>query len=134
MGDEIGTAEWQLKCHLSSDEIQEREGRLVVQTQERGEREEALDHWKTKKRDEQKLYEGEIMSLAAKLTRLAKAISEKEEARPVGVRHFLKDANVTTVRMDTGEVVTERPATPEELQRPLPTEEPAPEREPGEEG
>jgi aconitase A len=131
LGDEIGKSEWQLKCHLSTDEIHERESRLVEQTRERGEREEALEHWKGKKRDEQKLYEGEIMSLAAKLTRLAKVIQEKEEARPVEVRHFLKDANVTTVRMDTGEIVTSRPATPEELQMPLPTDPP---REPGQEG
>lgn len=119
MGEEIGKSEFQLKCHLSFDEVQEREERLVNQTQERGEREEALEHWKGKKRDEQKLYEGEIMSLAAKLTRLAKAIQTKEEQRPVEVRHFLKDATVTTVRMDTGEVVTTRPASQSELQRTL---------------
>lgn len=123
LGDEIGKGEWNLKCHLSSDEIQDREERLVKQTQERGAREEALDIWKAKKKDEQKLYEGEVMSLAAKLIRLAKTIATKEEERPVNVRHFMKAGTVTTVRMDSGEIVTSRPATPAEMQQTLPIDE-----------
>jgi hypothetical protein len=120
LGDEIGKSEFQLICKLSFDELQDREEALVKYTQERGEREKALDTWKAEKREEQKLYEGEIASLAAKLIRLARVIQAKEEERPVEVRHYLKDSTVTTVRMDTMATVTSRPASQAELQQALP--------------
>lgn len=108
-----------LACKLTQDELTDRRETLVKVTQRRGEQEHALEAWKVEKREEQKLYEGEIMSSSATLLRVAKVIEEKEEYRDVEVEDTILGSTVTTIRLDTGEVVGERAATDNELQMKL---------------
>lgn len=120
LGDELRRGEMHLLCRLSTVEIQERSEDLVKFTQDRVDREIGLDHWKADKKEEQKALEGEVSSIAGKLARLAKVIRDKEEERPVEVVFYIKAGEVAMVRTDTGEIVTQRPATPGELQMALP--------------
>lgn len=128
-GEEISRSERSLKCELLPEERHEYQDDLVEWTQKRAERETALEAWKAKKKDEQKLYEAEIMSAAANLLRLAETLDRDWEIRDVECADYIKGSTVTTVRLDTFEVVAERPAREDELQRSLLTGEILPEIE-----
>jgi hypothetical protein len=109
-----------LMCRLSEQDLQDRQETLVKLTTDRAEAEAALEHWKSDMKEEQKAKQGEISSFAAKCSRLATVIRDKEEPRQVDVTYYIKDQEVTCVRMDTGEVVSTRAATQTELQMVLP--------------
>ena len=119
MSEELRRRKLDLPCKLTFDEVEEKQGELVEWTKIRGEREVGLERWKADKRDEQKLYEGEIMSAAARLVRTAKIIEEEKEYRLIEVVDTIHGSTVTTFRDDTGEIVGERPATDSELQTKL---------------
>lgn len=120
IGDELRRGTQFLPCRLSNLEIQEKHEELVKLTQERVDREINLDHWKADKKEEQKALEGEVSAIAGKIARLAKVIRDKEEDREVEVVFYIKDATVRAIRQDNFETISERPATPGELQMTLP--------------
>jgi len=113
---ELRKRKMDLKCVLTHEELVDKRAELVDWTQVRARQEHDLESWKTEKREEQKLYEGEIMSSAARLLKTAKIIEEEKEYREVEVADMIDGTTVTTVRLDTGEVVGERAATDSELQ------------------
>ena len=119
MKEQLRKRKMDLKCVLTREELHEKRRELVDWTQVRSRQEHDLESWKTEKREEQKLYEGEIMSSAAKLVRTAKIIEEEKEYREVEVADMIDGTTVTTLRLDTGEVVGERAATDSELQMKL---------------
>lgn len=119
MAEELRRRELQLKCRLTDAELEAKKGELLEWTKIRGDREHDLEGWKTDKREEQKLFEGEIMSAAATLLRTAKIIEDVAEFRMVEVVDSITGSTVTTIRTDTGETVAERAAEDHELQRRL---------------
>ena len=119
-GEELRRRNVSLACLLTEEEIEEFKGELVEWTTIRGERESELDSWKADKREEQKLYEAEIMSASARLVRTAKLIESGKEYRNVEVIDLIEGSTVTSIRTDTGEVIAQRSADPAELQRPIP--------------
>lgn len=122
--DVIGTRVLPLKCKLNVHELAERQAILVEWTQKRDELERALLAWKSAKKEEEKLYEAEIKAAASTTLRTAIIVENGSEFRDVEVQDLLADSTVTVVRTDTGEVVSQRPATPEEMQMPLPIDRP----------
>lgn len=112
-----------LPCILTEDEMVERQETLVTKTKERELRENSLKTWKATKADEQKSYEADISHVARECFRLAGIIESGNEPRDVEVEEVLGDAGsdvtVTTYRTDTGEVVSQRVASSDELQRRL---------------
>ncbi len=120
LGDELRRGEMHLPCRLTAKEIQERQDDLVKLTQDRVDLEIGLDHWKADKKEEQKAKDGEIRAIASRLGGLAKVLKERKENRPVEVIFYIKDGNVTSLRADSGEKITTRPASPGELQMMLP--------------
>ncbi len=127
--DVIETRTLLLYCTLTMGEIAERQVLLVDATQKRDELERALIAWKGAKKEEEKEYEAEIKTAASTALRMANIVESGRELRDVEVNDLLADSSVTVVRTDTGEILSQRPATPEEMQRPLPME-PPPEEEP----
>lgn len=129
LGEELRRGEMHLPCKLTEKEVLERYEELTKVTQKKGDLEVGLDHWKADKKEEQKELEGEIRSLKGRQSYLARTITEGEEDRKVEVAFYIKDSTVRAVRTDIYEIVSERPATPEELQRPLPDDHPDPDSE-----
>jgi hypothetical protein len=124
LGDELRKGEMHLPCVLTAEELLDRTDRLVKLTQDRTELEISLDHWKADKKEEQKAKDGEIRSIASRLSGLAKVIKDKKENRGVKVTFYIKDSQVTAIRDDTGEKVGEpRAASQAELQMALPGQE-----------
>lgn len=109
-----------LSCKLTRPELVEKRELLVEWTKIRAEREDALEVWKGQKREEQKLYEAEILAAGATLLRTAKCIEDEREMRDVKVTEYIQGSTVSIVREDTGELISERPATDGEQQRTLP--------------
>lgn len=66
---------------------------------------------------------GEITPIADRMKHLARCIRDGEEHRPVDVQwtHDFKSNTATLTRLDTGEIVRERPLRASELQASLPT-------------
>ncbi len=115
----IGNRTMRAMCKLSMDELIERERALVDQTQARELREVALQTFLDAKKAEQKVYEADILHTANECFRLARIIRSGEEARDVKVTDYIDGPGVVSVREDTGEQIGFRPATPDELQKPL---------------
>ncbi len=111
-----------LSCALTVKELVAKRELLVEWTKLRAEREDALEVWKGQKREEQKLYEAEILAAGATLVRTARCIEEEKEMRDVKVTEYIQGSTVSIVREDTGELISERPATDGEQQRTLPSE------------
>lgn len=110
-----------LPCTLTADELVDRNAELVSKTKERELRDEGLRQWKAAKSEDQKVYEAEILHLATDCYRLARVIQSGQEDRQVEVVDvLLGGANVVTLRLDTGEVLSTRPAREDELQKQLP--------------
>ncbi len=110
-----------LACRLTEEELEERQRALVEQTQARELREVALQTFIDGKKAEQKVYEADILHTANECFRLARIIRTREESRDVMVTDYLMNGStVCAVREDTGEQIGMRPATPAELQKPLP--------------
>jgi hypothetical protein len=106
---------------LTYEEIVERQKSLVSSTKARELREESLKDWKAKKSDEQKAFEADISHVARECFRFAKIIETGIESREVDCEEILDaSATVTIYRTDTGEIVTQRVASQEELQMGLP--------------
>ena len=114
-----------LPCILTEEEIASRQEELVRQTKARELREDSLKVWKAAKADEQKNYEADISHVARECFRLAGIIDTGQEPREVDCEEILSNSGVevTTYRLDTGEVVSVRVATTDELQRRLEFEE-----------
>jgi len=114
-----------LPCILTEEEISSRQDELVTQTKSRELREDSLKAWKAVKADEQKSYEADISHVARECFRLAGIIESGSEPREVECEEILSQSGVevTTFRLDTGEVVGVRVASADELQRRLDFEE-----------
>lgn len=109
-----------LPCRLTEDELAERQAELVEKTKSREAREAAYAAWKAQMKETAKVHEADICHCATACFRLAGIIEAKEEPRDVTVSDYIDEAgNVRTVRPDTGEVVSVRPATEGERQRSL---------------
>ena len=121
-GEVLAQSERWLACVLTQKELVEKRELLVEWTKLRAEREDALEVWKGQKREEQKLYEAEILAAGATLVRTARCIEDEKEMRDVKVTEYISGSTVSIVREDTGELISERPATDGEQQRTLPTE------------
>jgi hypothetical protein len=121
-GDEIGRRSMMLKCNLTVEEIDELQGELVEWTRNKADLELKLEAWNAARKDEKKLYEAEIMAAGGKLLRIANTIKDGFEQREVGVVDTIHASTVSTVRLDTEQIIAERPATKDELQRELPLE------------
>lgn len=114
----LGSSKRILPCVLTEEEYANRQAMLVVATKERELRENSLKAWKAEKADEQKQYEADISHCARECFRLAGIIESGVESREVECEDVLAETGVevSTVRVDTGEVVSTRVATQEELQ------------------
>ena len=119
-GEVLAKSERWLACKLTQKELVEKRELLVEWTKLRAEREDALEVWKGQKREEQKLYEAEILAAGATLVRTARCIEDEKEMRDVKVTEYISGSTVSIVREDTGELISERPATEGEQQRTLP--------------
>jgi hypothetical protein len=109
-----------LPCRLTEDELADRQAELVEKTKGREAREAAYAAWKSQMKETAKVHEADICHVATACFRLAGIIEAKEEPRDVTVGDWIDEAgNVRTVRPDTGEVVSVRPATEGERQRSL---------------
>lgn len=115
----IRKRESRLPVRLTFGELEERKAALVEATKARELREQTLQAWKDSKKAEQKVMDADVMSVANECFRLAHVIEHGEEPRDVKVHDVLENTTVTTIRTDTGEVLAQRAATPEELQLPL---------------
>jgi hypothetical protein len=113
-----------LPCILTEEEIVDRQDSLVAKTKERELREDSLRVWKAQKADDQKSMEADISHVARECFRLAGIIEKGQEPREVQVEDWLVDngIEVSTIRTDTGEVVSVRVATQQELQQRIPFE------------
>lgn len=115
----IRKRESRLPVKLTFGELEERKASLVEATKSRELREQTLQAWKDARKAEQKTMEADVMSVANECFRLAHVIEHGEEPRDVKVHDVLDGTTVTSVRVDTGELLAQRAATPEELQLPL---------------
>ena len=117
---QFGTRVMFLPCVLTEGELKERQEELVQRTKGREAREAAYSAWKSQMKETAKVHEADICHVATECFRLAGIIEAKAEPRDVTVGEWLDEAgNVRTVRPDTGEVLSIRPATEGERQRSL---------------
>jgi len=125
-GDELGRRSMMLKCNLTSEETEKLQDELVEWTRNKADLELKLEAWNAARKDEKKLYEAEIMAAGGKLLRIANTIKDGYEQREVDVVDTIHASTVSTVRLDTEQIIAERPATKDELQRELPLEDRVP--------
>lgn len=125
-GDELGRRSMMLKCNLTGEETDKLSDELVEWTRNKADLELKLEAWNAARKDEKKLYEAEIMAAGGKLLRIANTIKDGFEVREAVVVDTIHASTVSTVRLDTEQIIAERPATKDELQRELPLEDRVP--------
>lgn len=109
-----------LPCKLTDVELAERSQDLAKAEKYRTACERDLsaeaEEWKERKKE----LEAKILTAAGNCQRLAHIVQNREEDRDVECVAIIAHAQYTLVRQDTGEIVIQRPATVEEMQRDLP--------------
>lgn len=111
-----------LPCVLTSEEVAQRAQELARAEIYRGQVESdfaaAAEDWKAQK----KLWDSKVMTASDACLRLGRVVKTGEEEREVECSTEVKGGQFLIVRVDTGEIVIQRPATQEELQQSLPLE------------
>lgn len=108
-----------LPCKLTSTELAERAQELAHAEIYRGQVERdylaAADDWKAAK----KLWDSKTMTASEACVRLGGVVKTGEEERDVECSITVERGQTIIVRLDTGEVVIQRPATEAEMQQSL---------------
>jgi hypothetical protein len=108
-----------LPCKLTTAELATRAQELAQAEIYRGQVERdyaaAADDWKAAK----KLWDSKTMTASEACVRLGKVVKTGEEERDVECSITVERGQTTLARLDTGEVVIQRPATDAEMQQSL---------------
>lgn len=108
-----------LPCSLTAAELAERAQDLAHAEIYRGQVERdyaaAAEEWKASK----KLWDSKTLTASEACQRLGKVVKSGEEERDVECSIVVDRGQTTIVRLDTGEVVIQRPATESEVQAAL---------------
>jgi hypothetical protein len=109
MNDDRTLTSRELPCKISRDEAARYGQLLSAKVRER----DLVDEERRSKASE---YTARMKAISAEITRLAVAVDKGEEIRPVDCYTEFHAGTIRTIRVDTGEVVTVRPATQAERQ------------------
>jgi hypothetical protein len=117
---EMRTTKRLLPCNLSDDEVADRAQDLAKAEIYRGQVETdylaAESDWKAQK----KLWEGKVSTASEACLRMGRVVKDRQEDREVECQPTVRNGQYYLIRLDTGEIVLQRPATTEELQLTLP--------------
>jgi hypothetical protein len=114
--DEIRRRWMHLPVKLTDDELEGKKVELVDWTRTRAANEADMEAWLSEVKDEKKLKESTILAAGGYAKRAADIIKSGEESRDVEVADNFDGGNIVTIRLDTYEVVSSRPANEDERQ------------------
>jgi hypothetical protein len=113
-----------LLVKLTLDEVADRAQELakaeLYRGQVQGDFASEAEDWKEQK----KLWESKVLTASEACLRLGRVVKDREEHREVECAVKIEGGVYLMIRLDTGEIVVQRPATTEELQMALPMPEP----------
>jgi len=105
-----------LTVALTPEEVHERSRQLSQSVETLGELEVQVEEVKTTAKEQVKFLTHELMKVRLMVDRLASAVRDEQEVRPVPCTEQLDGTRVLVVRNDTREIVTVRQATEAERQ------------------
>jgi hypothetical protein len=105
-----------LPVKLTDEELEGKKVELVDWTRTRAANEADMEAWLSEMKDEKKLKESTILAAGGYAKRAADIIKAGEEPRDVEVADLFDGGNIVTMRLDTNELVSTRPANDDERQ------------------
>jgi hypothetical protein len=114
--EEIRRRWMRLAVALTDEELETKKRELVDWTRTRAQNEAEMEAWVAEMKEEKKLMEATIVSAGGYANRAANIIKSGEEDRDVEVSDNFDGGSIVTLRLDTGEIVSTRPANDDERQ------------------
>ena len=114
--EEIRRRWMRLAVALTDEELENKKRELVDWVRTRADNEADLESWVAEMKEDKKLKEATIVSAGGYANRAANIIKAGEEDRDVEVADHFDGGIIVTTRLDTGELVSTRPANDDERQ------------------